>query len=67
MKLKLVYKEVRSLEYLIDLDDGYDWENISEKEKHSIIEALKNDGPDDSETPEWDDMESMLKEWDLIK
>lgn len=67
MKLKLVYREVRSLEYLIDLDDGYDWDNISEKRKHSIIEALKNDGPDDSETPEWDDMEITLKEWDLVK
>ena len=36
MKLKLVYKEIRYLEYLIDLNDGYDWENLSEKEKELL-------------------------------
>ena len=67
MKLKLVYREIRNFEYLINLDDGYDWDNLSSKAKHSLIQSIKDDGPEDSETPEWDDTERDLKEWDIIK
>ena len=67
MKLRLRYKELRTLEYEVDLLDGYDWEDKTEKERHELIVMLKDGGVDGDEEPTMDDMSSELVDWDLIK
>lgn len=65
MKLKLKYREVRTLEYEVDLLDGYDWWKKSKKEQHELIVLLKDGGIDPTEEPTDDFMESELIDWDI--